>query len=151
MSSLTPSQLYGLACQFNAGYSSMVNHLYWGLNVLTYNKHDFLLKYQPKQIRAELLGEDIPGELVISDKNWISIPIDLQVGDHAIIPQDSIVSGLSLQYVKKLKSGILISAIRPGITNLQTKAGDWSTYVRVCRRDFTGRSTYRHLEEAENE
>lgn len=151
MSALTPLQLYNLSCQFNAGYSSLAKHMHWGLALLTHKQHDFLLNYQPKHLRMELLGEDCPGGLVVSDKNWASVPIDLQVGDYAIIPEDIIVPGPSLQYAKQIKNGILVSASQPGITRLQTKAGDWSTYVRVCRKDFTGRSIYRHLEEAENE
>jgi Zn-dependent peptidase ImmA (M78 family) len=146
----TPKQIFALAGQFNVGYSSLVNHMHSGLQLLPGSRVPDLLKIQPKEIRKEVLGKPFSGHLIIADNHWASVPIDLQIGDAAIIPTDCSVEGRSVEKVGKLKDGIVIASKNPGISRLEDKASGWASFVRVSRKDFTGRSIYRHLEEVDD-
>lgn len=148
--SCTPLQIYKIAVQFNVGYSTLINHLQWGLHLLYDSQARELLKTQPKEIREELFGKPYSGHLVVADKYWSSIPIDLQVGDIAIIPADCILEGKCIEQKAVTKHGIILSGITPGIARVEGKLSGWTSFIRICRKDFTGRSIYRHLEEADD-
>ncbi len=71
--SCDPVAIYRVACQFGVGYSTLVNHLHWSLDVITRSRSDELLKTSPKQLREMLLGTDPPRHLVILDRAWTTI------------------------------------------------------------------------------
>lgn len=145
--SCTPLQIYSMAVQFNTGYSTLVNHLHRGLHLLSRLGAHELLKTQPKLIREELLGEICSGHLIIADKHWSSIPIDLQISDIAIIPMNCTIEGSSVEKIGKTRNGIVVSGKLPGISRVEDRSSGWTSFIRVCRKDFVGRSIYRHLEE----
>jgi Zn-dependent peptidase ImmA (M78 family) len=148
--SCTPLQIYSIAAQFNTGYSTLVNHLHRGLQLLSGSHASDLLKIKPKAIREELLGKPYPGHLIIADSHWCAVPIDLQIGDMAIIPSDCSVEGRSAEKTAGVKNGIVIAGKLPGISRAESRLSGWTTFIRVCRKDFVGRSIYRHLEEEDN-
>ena len=148
--SCTPLQIYTIAVQFNTGYSSLVNHLHRGLELLSGSRASDLLKIQPKEIREELLGVSFSGHLIVADKHWSAIPIDLQIGDRAIIPTDCSLEGTSVEKLAETTNGIVVVGKVPGISRVECKGNGWASFIRVCRKDFIGRSIYRHLEEEDD-
>jgi hypothetical protein len=100
----------------------------------------------PKDLRRELLGQDVRGHLVIADKQWRKVAIDLEVGDHAIVPHGASLNGDSARLLRECQHGMVVEAVRPGIS--QTFDGkDWAHMVRVSRKQFVGRAAFRHLED----
>lgn len=143
----TPLQAYTVAMQLGVGYGTLVSHLQWSLGLITPARADELLKTTPKQLRESLLGGDRTRHLVIADHAWTRVPIDLQVDDMAILPEGVAVEGRSASIVGSHHLGALVVGRSPGISRAEAHDGSWSAFVRVARRDFEGRSIYRHLED----
>jgi Zn-dependent peptidase ImmA (M78 family) len=147
--SITPKDLYTLAGQFGVGYKTLADHLCFSLKFVTRGHRDKLLKYDPKHIRDEILG---PLALAcrhspIVDMAWECVPIDLHVGDLAILPPQSSPEGLNIETVADNEFGRIIKGIKPGIGRAELPGSDWSAFIRVSKADFSGRAAYRHLED----
>ena len=145
--SCTTTQAYVVAVQLGLGYQTLVHHLRWSLKAISGDHASRLLRMTPKDIRRSCLGFDHPHHLIIADQFWTAVPIDLQVGDIALLPFDAHVEG---QHVSRLgaKDGTtLVQGVRPGISQATRKGSDWAAFIRVARRGFTGRSIYRHMED----
>jgi len=140
-------ELYRIACQLGVGYETLISHLYYSLKKLSPESHERLRKASPKNIRAELLGGDAAGvrHLALVDAAWGAVAVDLQVGDMAIVARGERVGGSSVVPCGSVAAGQVIKAVRPGVSTVSSGDGDWSAYVRVSRKDFVGRSDYRHL------
>src|SRR6266566_2951861 len=80
-----PTQLYAVACQLGVGYETLLQHLRWSLSLITPARADELLKTSPKQMRCSLLGHDRARHLVLADRAWTNVAVELQVGDMAIL------------------------------------------------------------------
>lgn len=146
---LTAHRAYILACQMGVGYETILRHMWRTLHMISQPQAEALLKKTPKQIRREIIGSDTPDHIVITDMAWTAVPIDLQVGEKAIVPDTVISDSSHVRMIAALDSGLLLEARRPGITRLTTGDGSWSAFVRISRREFTGRSIYRHLEDSD--
>jgi uncharacterized protein DUF955 len=143
----SPLQTYVAACQLGVGYETLVQHLRWSLALVTPGRADELLKTTPKQIRDSLVGQDRTRHLVVADHAWAKVAIDLQVGDFALIPHGLRLEGDSAHVQDKRDTGILVEGCTPGITRAASQDGSWHAFLRVSRKDFAGRSLYRHLED----
>ncbi len=143
----SPLELYRIACQFGVGYETIVQHLRWSVEEIDQRRADELLKVSPKQLRESLIGANRTRHLLLVDKYWAKVPVDLQVGEMAILPGTIRLEGAAAREVERHKLGSLIEAILPGIARVETTDGAWSAFIRVSRKDFVGRSIYRHLED----
>lgn len=142
-----PLQIYTVAGQLGVGYETLVQHLYHSLKLLSVTQMEELLRSTPKQLRRSLLGHDNARHLIIVDSAWTKIAVDLQVGDFTILPASVTLEGSSTSIVGKHPLGTLVEARVSGITRVQDCSGSWAVFVRVSRKDFIGRSIYRHLED----
>jgi len=146
--SCSPLQAYTIAVQLGMGYESLVNHLLRSLRLISSSQAKHLSSMTPKKIRSMVLGEDHPGHLVIADRAWRAVPVDLSVGDLAILPDNVGLEGRSVTLQGSLKKyGIIVEGRQPGITRAELKDGSWATFLRVCRKEFEGRNIYRHMED----
>lgn len=139
-------ELHAIACQFGVGYETLVTHLRWSESLIDHAQMQDLLKTQPRSIRAQILGTNSPGHLVFTDVHWKSVPIDLEVGDTAIVPAGVSLRGASVKFVQNCRFGDIVEATRPGVTQAIC-SGDWAHMIRVSRKQFVGRGIFRHLEE----
>jgi len=146
-----PLQVFTVAGQLGVGYETLVQHLYHSLQLLTLTQMEQLLRSTPKRLRQSVLGHDNARHLIIVDRAWTKIAVDLQVGDLTILPTNVRLEGRSAGTVGDHPLCTLVEARVPGITRVQACDGSWATYVRVSRRDFIGRSIYRHLEDPDVE
>ena len=144
---VSPLELYSIACQFGVGYETIVQHLRWCLEMIDHCRADELLSSSPKQLRESLIGANRTRHLLIVDQHWTRVPVDLQVGEMAILPGDVRLEGPAVREVERHKRGSLVEAVVPGIARTETMDGVWSAFIRVSRKDFVGRSIYRHLED----
>jgi Zn-dependent peptidase ImmA (M78 family) len=144
---IAPLDLYRLTCQFGVGYETVVQHLRWSLEIVDQNQADDLLKFTSKQLRESLVGASRTRRLVVADQRWEKVPVDLQVGEMAILPGKIQLEGDAARQVEQHELGSLVEAVMPGIAHVETTDGTRSVYIRVSRTDFAGRSIYRHLED----
>jgi Zn-dependent peptidase ImmA (M78 family) len=143
----TPVQAYIVAGQLGVGYETLVQHLRYSLRLISPSHAQLLLKATPKQLRSSLLGENRARHLVIVDKEWTKVAVDLQVGDLAILPVGVTVEGSNAVITSDHQLGVILEARSPGISRLELPDQSWSLFVRVSRKDFIGRNIYRHLED----
>lgn len=146
-SNCTPNQLYIVAGQLGVGYGTLVQHLRHSLGLVSRSQAQSLLSTTPKELRCSFLGDHRARHLVIVDRSWTSVAVDLQVGDFAIVPTDTKLEGKSATISSSNEFGLLIEGRQPGISRLESHDASWAAFVRVSRRDFIGRSIYRHLED----
>jgi hypothetical protein len=147
----SPFEVYVVAVQLGVGYETLVSQLRWSLGLLSEQQADQLARTSPAAIRASILGETCPDRfLVVADRAWRDVPIDLQVGDFAIVPDVCRIEGRSIRSLGPHDLGRLVMGCTPGISRIESADGDWASFVRVSRRHFSGRSIYRHLEEPDD-
>jgi Zn-dependent peptidase ImmA (M78 family) len=140
-------QAYTLACQFGVGYETLIQHLRYSLNILPSSVAERLLKTTPKRLRKEILGDDTLRHLVLVDGCWRRVAIDLQVGDIAVIRDNVSLEGACAREIGDCPHGAVIEGSIPGVGFVRSRNTDWAASVRVRRKDFHGRSIYRHLED----
>ena len=140
-----PRGLYEVACQFGVGYSTLITHLTYGLNMISCARCATLQRTSPKAIRAMILGEPSAAPLVVALPNWTSPTLDVEVGSHLLLPRGTVASCDIVIPIRTLAEGRLFEAIKPGI--VQATHGDWAVFVRVMRKEYVGLADYRHLED----
>lgn len=140
-------QIYTVAGQLGVGYTTLIQHLRYALQLISSTQAQQLLKTTPKQLRYSLLGDDITRHLVIVDKFWANVAIDLQIKDFALLPPDIHIEGNSIKIVGDHQNGVVVAGVRPGITRVEVTDGSWAAFIRVSRQGFIGRSIFRHEED----
>jgi Zn-dependent peptidase ImmA (M78 family) len=142
-----PMQAYVVAGQLGVGYETLVQHMRYSLRLISNTHAKQLVKTTPKQLRHDVLGADRTQRLVLVDLAWAKVAVDLQVGDLAIVPNTAKLEGRSGVVVGDHELGTIIEACQPGVSRIELPNRTWSAFVRVSRKDFIGRSIYRHLED----
>ncbi|WP_291445519.1 ImmA/IrrE family metallo-endopeptidase [Desulfovibrio sp.] len=148
----TEIEFYRIVSQLGVGYTTLLGHMLWTQKILNQSSYERLKKCSPKKIRATLLDflDTDPEHLVIADEEWEVSPIDLQVGQVAIVPPKASSRGDCISIIRQTSIATTVRAERPGISTLECDNG-WVAFVRVSRKNFEGRSIYRHLEEVDDE
>lgn len=143
--SCTPAQAFSIAGLLGVGYTTLIGYLAGTLAVIDQAKATRLRKVAPKTIRAELVGADVPGGLVVVDEFWRGRPVDVEVGDLVVVPDGASVSGEALELVREC----LFKATAPGTARVA--CGSLDVVVRVMRLNYTGLAVYRHLQEVDDD
>jgi uncharacterized protein DUF955 len=150
-STATSRDLYAIACNFGVGYTTLVNHLAYGVEDMSRLRASDLLKASPKSIRFAVLGQPIDDSLVIADEHWTSGTLDLEVGSYLLAPRGVEVDEDFLAPIEFSGPLALFRATTPGIRRAHVPATDWATFVRVSRKRYVGLAKYRHLEDLDDE
>ena len=150
MEECTPAQASLVAGYFGAGYTTLIHHLRSALQVLPDTRAQALLKVSPREAQSMSLGFLTPHNVVEVDAYWTGRAVDVEVGDFIFVRCGAQSEGACIEPASDDEHGRLFRATRPGIGRLETGTA-WSVFVRVSRRDYVGRSLYRHWEEAEDE
>jgi len=146
----TPAQVYLVAGYLGVGYTTLVSYMQGTLRFVSLTHAKMLRRYAPKDIRFGIVGAGVPYDLVVVDEMWEGRPIDLEVGDVALLPDRCSVEGTSLE-VGALPSPRLVRAAAPGISQILFPSNQNSLSVRVSRREFTGLAQYRHFEDSDDD
>jgi hypothetical protein len=144
--SASPRQVLAVAHWLGVGFTTLVHHLHKNLHLIGPSHAADMLKLQPKKILKPDLGADPTGTAFVVDRAWTDKPVDMEVGDIAIVDGTVSLTGLCVQVKSSKDDRTLVVAVAPGTGHIDGGAG-WSTYVRVRRHQFEGRSVFRHLEE----
>lgn len=143
----SPLQMYIVATSLGVGYSTLIQHMSYALKLISRRKAERLLITTPKQIRMSIVSNNDVSYLVIADRHWTTIPIDIQVGDMAILPQSARIEGANLEVAGKHEMGLLVRGVRSGIGRAESTDQPWASFIRVSKKDYEGRCRYRHLED----
>lgn len=143
--------MFSIACNFGVGQSTLVNHLAYGINLISKGKRDALGKITPKAIRTSILDEIVPEPLIVADHFWNSPTLDSEIGGLILMPQSVVVDTTMLIPIKDLENGRVFRAKKSGITRVSIPNSNWATYVRIAPVKYVGLARYRHLEEANDE
>jgi len=143
----TAEELFAIACHFGVGFSTLVNHLAYGVNDLDHARVAALLRLAPKTLRAQILGGTSAHPLVVVDEYWEAKTVDIEVGTLVLMPHDIAVDNRSLAFERDLPTGRLFRALRPGISSASRPKTPWAAFVRVSREQYVGLARFRHLEE----
>jgi len=152
----TAHQAFIIAGCFGVGYATLLEHLSRVLRLTPKALTDRLKRIAPKQIRAEILGQEIDEDLIIVDNHWNkSKAIDIQVGDVICLPPQIVNEKIGERHcvarVGEDGQRTLLKGERPGIGRLINPSAGWAGFVRVARPEFAGRSIYRHREDPDDE
>ncbi len=143
----TPEQLFAVASNFGVGYSTLVNHMAYGVETISPLRANELLKSSPKTIRASLLGAPTDAPLVVADEHWNANTLDLEVDALVLLPTGVSVDATVLAPKGTAGSMELFQALAPGIRRATVLGTQWATFIRVSRKRYVGLAKYRHLED----
>jgi Zn-dependent peptidase ImmA (M78 family) len=144
----TCGQFYVVASWLGVGYETLIGHMRDTLRLIPAAQAALLLKKQPKQIRAEFIGEAINSNVLVVDQHWTGRPVDLAVGDILIVPKNADVDGNDVELVEGRRDDKLYRAISPGMrSRVEIGVENWSAFIRVSRFQYHGRNIFRHLED----
>jgi Zn-dependent peptidase ImmA (M78 family) len=147
----TPLELYAVACNFGVGQSTLVNHLAFSVGAISRKRRNVIGKTTPKAIRTALLGDDVSDHMTYVDELWNSSTLDAEQGALLFLPRRAVFDTDFLVPERQIQNGVLLRAVRPGISRVAIPGTDWATYVRIARRRYVGLAKYRHLEESDDE
>ena len=143
----TPLQVYEVAGWLDVGYETLARQLEGSLHMLSRPRMEGLLRSTPQRIRADVLGFDHDGDLLIADVRWCGRAIDIEVGDLIALPADATIEGECVEVVRADGSMTLLRGVKPGRGRAMTRDGHWAAFIRVSRRGYVGRGIFRHLED----
>jgi Zn-dependent peptidase ImmA (M78 family) len=143
----TALDMYAIACNFGVGQSTLVNHLAYGISMISQAQRDRLGRITPKMIRTELLEEVVSTPLTLADQHWNSPTLDLEQDALLLLPSGVVVDASMLVPERELAAGRLFRAAKCGITRVAIPGTTWATYVRIARHRYVGLARFRHLEE----
>jgi hypothetical protein len=143
----SPRDLFAVASWFGVGYGTLVHHLSTTLRTIPSSQAKVLRRERPKQLRSELVGYQLAGELLVVDEHWTGRPVDIQVGNHVLAPARTVVDGRAVEIVREAGAHVLLRGATPGIGRICGAGSGWSAFVRVSRAGYVGRAAFRHLED----
>lgn len=145
----TATQAFVVACHFGVGYTTLLNHLAYGIKEVPIGITEPLMKCRLNSLRSTLLlgAEKHQVErLFVADAHYEFPTIDIEVGTHVLLPNSTEAENtLSVSPVADLASGSLFVVDRPGITRAESTSG-WSVIIRASRHRYAGWAKYRHLD-----
>ena len=141
-----PGQIYTVSNYFGVGYSTLVHHLSKSLRLLPASRAEELLKVGPRKAQAQVIGWKSEDKAWVVDPHWRGRAIDVEVGDLILVQGKTGFEGSCLEGIECFGRRRLFRACQPGLGRVYNTEG-WSAFVRVSRREFVGRSIFRHLPE----
>ena len=145
--SLTPTQAFSLAQDLGVGYRNLVAHLERTLRMITPGAAGALRSAgrSLRVLRCRLAGFEPPHDVFPVDEHWGDRPVDMETGDVAVVPRNTLFCGSCA--LRADDPTPHIRGVAPGEGYLMLRHRPDRLRVRVSRRDFTGLARYRHLPE----
>ncbi len=155
LNSVTEKDLFKIACSFGVGYSTLLTHLRYGLGMLPDMQFQKHRRATPKQIRTEIIEDNVEEPLVIVDKYWSSPTLDLETGDYVLFPSKIAPTPTQLCYEGEVADGSVYRAASAGIGRIDVVELQSGLFVRVAKRSiingktvgYIGLARYRHMED----
>ena len=145
----TPHQIFAVAEELGVGYSTLIGHMQFSLEIINQSYAQDLLRVSPKDLKKELLGEHVTGRVVVIDQEWRGTAIDLRVGEYVIAPENLTLGNCNAFARKKYKDQTILKANYPGVHDVSLE--EMNIDIRVSREHFSGLHLYRFMEEPDSE
>ena len=143
----TARQVFEVSGWLGVGYATLIHHMRSSLKLINQNQAKALLLSQPKQLRREFLGKVSQADCFVVNEAWTGRPVDLQLGDVALVPSGCRTEGSGLAAGGVTPDGFqILVAVATGLGRIA--APTWASFTRIRPREFVGRSIFRHLESA---
>lgn len=142
--SSTPVQIFTIAGWLGVGYETLIVHMRASLGILGNGNANALRKATPKAIKSDLLGEERQENLVVIDRFWAGRAVDLQVGDYVLGMPGVESDKTCIRVVQDDGQESILQAVGIGLGRIMHRDSGWSSFVRISRRGYVGRSIFRH-------
>lgn len=158
--SATSGDVFRVAGWLGVGYAALVYHMCLSLKLIPWTRAQQLLLTKPKSLREQLLGEPITADVYAVDMAWTGRPLDLKLGDVAIVPHGTVVEPTTGRFstMPRTPPGTIAATTRGHTVVEATSVGigrvvgdGWAVFLRVAEREYEGRNCYRHLEAEEDD
>ena len=146
----SPVDLYRIAAELDVGYSTLCRHLRFGLGLVNDVWMKSRAKCAPKSLRATIAPRSDCPRLVVLDRHWPNLPVDLEVGDCLAVP--ALLQAqlpLSLRQEDEHDGLQILRAIVQGEKKMIVDGR--SVNIRIAKAGFCGLLKYRYLEEEEDD
>lgn len=143
----TPIQIHLIANIFKVGYSTLLTHLRFGAEMISFARYEEMKKIKLPAIRAEILGQITSQQLLTFDELSNSPTIDAEVEHLIVLPFGVSCESDALQFVGEVTLGAVFEAKQPGIVRVARDQETWAAFVRISRKNYVGHAGYRHLED----
>jgi hypothetical protein len=136
----TATQCYGVATWLGVGYSTLSQHLFYSMELISREHLRQLLREEPKTIKSEIIHQETTNEVFELDRLWDQGCIYAQVGDFF-----TGIGSCRDILLTKVREG-LFNAKEPGQTTVTTVSGGL-VRIKIARENYVGFYEYRHLPE----
>lgn len=147
----SPKSIYSVSCQLGVGYESLIHQMSINLKLITRPRASVLLKTKPKSVKNEIWGMIDRQQLMLVDSLWERVPIDLEIGWLAVLPQGAVFENECVKVIAECSDGLVAEAARPGICQCVSEESNWAGFIRVSRSRYTGREQFRFLDDPDYE
>lgn len=148
--SLTPEEVYSLSNYFKVGYTTLLNHLAYSLEMISINKAKEFMGKSLKKIRSAIVGDTVKSDVFVLGSYWDGTTIDIRTGDYLIGSSKLEVESLPADRIETSEDRSIIQILKPGISKITDDAIEMETICRVSKKNFKGRSIFRHEREIDN-
>jgi len=97
--------------------------------------------------RSNLLGKECREHLVVAGRYWTGRAIDIQISDLVLLPPRARIESKCAVVCAENKTNAVAQGVTPGIGRVVVDDLGWSTFIRVMRKQYSGRGKYRFEEE----
>lgn len=143
----SPEAFYTVATWLGVGYTTLVHHMQYAMQVIKPQRADELLRQNLMVTRSNLLGKECREHLVVADHHWTGRAVDIQVSDLVLLPPRTRIEGKCAAVYAENKMNVVAQGATPGIGRVVVDDLGWSTFIRVMRKQYSGRGKYRFEEE----
>lgn len=142
------ADIYILSRYLGTSYMALRTHLHLNLNCINSQTYRSLKATSVKSIKNMVYSGHEGGELFVIGDWWKEKSIDMVVGDQIVSGHELEIEGEAVSLVLGKPGKQVVRAEKPGIAKI-TDINDWSAFVRVSRKGYSGMNQYRHEEEVE--
>jgi Zn-dependent peptidase ImmA (M78 family) len=142
--------LFAIAGELDVGFGTLLNHMRFGLEIVTDTWLAQRRRITPKQLKAEILGTSESTHVVIVTEHWPQAPIDLEIDDVIAVPVEIAIqlpSQLTALRTTLAWQLFVATKVASGTLRLDSKIHS----VRVARAGYCGCLRYRFLADSEVE
>jgi len=159
LSQASAKQLFAVSSHFGVGYTTLLTHLRYSLNLLPDGQFQALRRVAPKALRSEILQFETDKPVVLVDDQWSSTTIDIETGDYVVLPAELSAVPEQLVPIGCVPDGFAYTAAKVGIGRANVTGLKSGCFVRVAKRStvggrevgYIGLARYRHLEDDDDE
>jgi len=136
----TPAEVYRVATWLGVGYSTLSNHLFYSMKVVSSQHLRQLLRCEPKAIKSELVRKQTTREVFELDALWAGVSVHGRVGDLF-----TGVTAVSDDVLAQIRDETFV-ANAPGRTKCALASGA-VVPINISREDYVGFYDFRYLPE----